>query len=233
MDLNGQTHIITGAAGAIGRVVAEVFIAAGARVVLVDRDEAAVMRVADELDAAAAFGVDLTDFQQAQTMAEEAVIRVGAVTGLINVAGGFKMVDLVDTTPDDYDHMLDINLRTLYNTTRAVLPLLVEQGHGFVAGFSAGPGFERGSGSIALYSAAKAGVSALLQGLADEVRPQGIGVSVVYPMGVVDTPANRKAMPDADPATWIDPRSIGDALVFAAHAALHRAVIELPIYPPQ
>ena len=233
MTLRDQTYYITGGAGAIGRVVAMSFIEAGAKVVLIDRDEHATQQVAATLGGGAiGLAGDLTDAEATLKLIEDAVVRSGRPSGIVNIAGGFQVRNVAETLPADYDAMFDINLRTLYNTTRAVLPLFKTQGNGFIGGVSAAPGFERGAPGMALYSAAKAGVATFLQSLAAEVRAQGIGVSVIYPMGAVDTPANRKAMPKVDPADWIDPRDLGRAFVFAATMAPRRAIVELPIYPP-
>lgn len=233
MSLQNQTYAITGGAGAIGRVVAATFIEAGAQVVLLDRDERIVQQAAADLGGGViGLAADLGNFEATQAAIENVVVRAGALTGVINIAGGFAYAPVVDTLPPDYDAMLDINLRTLYNTSRAALPLLLEQGFGLIAGVSAAPGLERGVANMALYGAAKAGVAAFLQALAGEVKSKGIGVSIIYPMGAVDTPGNRKTMPNVDPKTWIDPRDLGAALVFAAELAPRRAILELPVYPP-
>lgn len=233
MSLSKQTYVITGGAGAIGRVVAACFMQAGAQVVLLDQAEQSLQHAAKELgNSVMVLAADLTQFESAQNAINRIVVQTGVINGIIHAAGAFAARPIIDTLPADYDAMLNINLRTLYNGTRTVLPLLLKQGFGFIAGISAGPGWERGLANMALYSAAKAAVAAFLQALAAEVKSKGIGVSIIYPMGAVDTPSNRKAMPQVDPQTWIDPADIGAALVFAAELAPRRAILELPVYPP-
>jgi NADP-dependent 3-hydroxy acid dehydrogenase YdfG len=128
--------------------------------------------------------------------------------------------------------MLDLNLRTLFTASRAVLPHFVNRGAGFLAGFSASPAWMRsGGGGMSLYAAAKGAVTAYLHAVDDEFGARGIRTAIVYPLGVVDTPANRRAMPDADPSAWIDPAEIAAALLFAATRGPHGKLTELPISP--
>ena len=86
---------------------------------------------------------------------------------------------------------------------------------------------------MALYAAAKAAVATYLRSLDAELGGTEIRVTVVYPMGTVDTPANRKSMPEADPMSWINPDEIGEALVYAASRSPQGRVLELPIFPPR
>jgi NADP-dependent 3-hydroxy acid dehydrogenase YdfG len=165
-------------------------------------------------------------------MVAEAQDRLGGVDGLIHTTGGFAIAAAVDNDSGLYQRLFDLNVRTLVVTTAAVLPVLLEQGHGFLAGFSAAPGWNRSSGAgMSIYAAAKAGVAAFLHAMQDEVGPQGVTSAVVYPMGVVDTHANRKAMPDADRSTWIDPTEVARAILFAAVSGPRGRLTELPIFP--
>jgi NAD(P)-dependent dehydrogenase (short-subunit alcohol dehydrogenase family) len=117
-------------------------------------------------------------------------------------------------------------------TAGAVLPVFLEQGRGFVAAFSAAPAWHRSGGAgMSAYAAAKAAVAAYLHAVQAEAGEHGVSTTVVYPMGVVDTPGNRQAMPDADRSSWIDPLVIGQALLLAAATGAGGRIGDLPIFP--
>ncbi len=225
-----RVFIVTGGGGAIAGAVAHVLRAAGARLVLADRGGASLHERAAGLDALP-LTVDLGSFHDAVRMVSETVEHYGEVYGLIHTVGGFAMAPAADTEPDLFQRMLGLNAHTLFNAARAVLPHLVDRGAGFVGGFSAGPVWEHGGGGMTAYAAAKGAVAAYLRALHQEVANQGIGVAVVYPLAAVDTPRNRRDMPDADPAGWIDPRAIAEALLFAALRGPRGRLLELPISP--
>ncbi len=226
-----QVFIVTGGAGAVAGPVASAFTNAGARVVLADLTEDRLREQAAALSCD--FQVaDLTNQDVADDMVRAVVEQHGRLDGVIAVAGGFDYAFVADTNLDQFDRLININLRTTFVTVRAVLPVLQKQGHGFVAGFSAGPGFTRGASGMAIYSAAKSGVASFLQALDEEVHGDGVRVSIIYPMGVVDTPANRVVMPDEDPSRWISPEALGHVVVFSAAQSRGARLLELPVYPP-
>ena len=225
------TYIITGGAGAIAGHVARTFHEAGARIALVDIDEDHLTERAREFDARA-LTADLTNLDATQRMVQQAIEKLGDIDGLIHTTGGFAMAPAHESEPDLYDRMFDLNVRTLFNVSRAVLPHFVDRGAGLLAGFSAAPGWHRsGGGGMSLYAAAKGAVAAYLHAVDDELGPRGIRTAVVYPMGVVDTPANRSNMPDADSADWIDPDEIAAALLFAATRGPRGKLSEFPVFP--
>lgn len=231
-DLKGRVYVITGGSGAIAGAVAQAFAAAGARLALADVREQLLQERAQSLGALA-LGADLTDPGAAEAMVEQVTERLGRIDGLIHTVGGFAAGKVHEVDPGQYDRMFDLNVRTLFCAVRAVLPKLLARGEGFVAGFAAGPAW-RGSGpGAALYAAAKSAVATFLRSLDAELSGTRIQVLIVYPMGVVDTPANRRAMPEGDPAGWIDPAAIADALVFAVTRGPRGRLVELPIHPPR
>ena len=230
LDCNG-TYIITGGAGAIAGPVAKAFRDAGARLALVDLHRERVEQRAAEVGALA-LAADLTRAEDVERVADTAISELGAIDGLIHTTGVFAMAPAAETDTRHYDHMLDLNLRTLVNTSRAFLPHFLERGAGFLAAFSAAPAWNRrGGGGMSIYAAAKAAVAAYLRAVDDELGAKGIRTAVVYPMGAVDTPANRASMPDVDPSTWIDPVEIAQAILFAATRGKRGRVEEMAIYP--
>ncbi len=224
-------YLITGAGGGIAGSIISTFAEAGGRLALADilLDE---VRQRAEAHGAVALEADLTDPEATTMMVREARDRLGGLDGLIHTTGGFAMAPADELDVGLYEKMFDLNVRSLVITAGAVLPVLLEDGGGFVAAFSAGPAWHRsGGGGMSVYAAAKAAVQAYLHAVEDELSSQGISTAVVYPMGVVDTPGNRNAMPDADREQWIDPAEIARALLTAAVSGPRGRLRELPIFP--
>jgi len=225
----GGVFIVTGGAGALADAIAGVFRAAGARLVLVDRVAERLREQAARHDAVPLVA-DLTDPAEAIAMVAETEEEVGPIAGLIHTAGGFAMARADTAGRELYERMFDVNMRTLAVVTEAVLPRMLERRAGFLAGISSNVVWEGAGGArMALYAAAKAAVAFYLRSVEREVRAAGIRVAVVYPLTAIDTPANRRDMPDADPEGWIDPVAIGEALLFAATRGPRGRLSELPI----
>lgn len=223
--------IITGAGGGIAESIVATFAAAGARLALVDigldrlRDRALQHN-------ALAFEADLTDPATVGAVVSAAVEQLGGLDGVIHTTGGFAMAPADEPDLALYQRMFDLNVRTLVVTAQAVLPLFRKQGHGFLAAFSAAPGWHRSGGAgMSLYAAAKAAVASYLHAVQDELGQDGVTTAVVYPMGVVDTPGNRHHMPAADRAGWIDPQEIAQSLLFAATRGRRGRLTDLPVFP--
>jgi NAD(P)-dependent dehydrogenase (short-subunit alcohol dehydrogenase family) len=220
--------VITGAAGNLGRAVARAFAAAGDKLVLVDR----------RLDAlAAAFGeagdtrlyaaVNLLDAGEANALAKAAQERFGRIDALCNIAGGFRMGEPVHATSDEnWDFLMDLNARTVLHMARAVVPHMLARGSGKivnVAAFAA----QKGAANMGAYTASKALVIRLTEAMAAELRAKGINVNCVMPT-IIDTPENRKSMPDADPRQWVAPEDLANVIEFLASPrarAIHGAAI--------
>jgi NAD(P)-dependent dehydrogenase (short-subunit alcohol dehydrogenase family) len=221
--LTDQVFIVTGAAGQIAGSINAALLEAGAKLHLVDRRTV-------ETPAGETTVADLNSLSGAQAMVQSALERFGRINGVIHTVGGFQAEAALAFKPETFDAMFNTNVRTLVNVSSAALPELVKTG-GFLGGISAGQA-ARGSGSgAALYTAAKGAVALYLKSLAAEVK--GIRAGVVYPMGTVDTPGNRKSMPQSDPKTWIDPAEIAQTFVFMASRGSGGRVLEIQVHPPQ
>lgn len=217
MTANARTVLITGAAGHLGRAVAAAY--AGANRVLLGRTRASL---------AAAFGAedettmhaacDLLDAAQVQASVDAALARYGRIDVLCNLAGGFRMGEAVHETGDaTWNDLLDLNARTLLHTARAVVPAMLRQQSGRivnVAAFAAA----RGQARMGAYCVAKDAVVRLTEAMAAELRGHGINVNAVLPT-VLDTPDNRAAMPEADPARWVAPADLAAVIAFLASDA--------------
>ena len=209
------TIAITGAAGAIGSTTAQVFADAGWTLALLDygaENRAALEEAHPDAHVAAA---DLTDSDAAQEAFDALADAAGGLDAVLSIAGGFAMQAAHEATDADYARMMDLNVRTLVNTARAALPHLAANDHSFFLGVSA-PGGVNGQAQAALYAASKGAVAAYVKSLGAEYAADGLRTSVLYPMGIVDTPANRNAMPDGDPSTWIAPQELADTMLHLA-----------------
>jgi NAD(P)-dependent dehydrogenase (short-subunit alcohol dehydrogenase family) len=133
---------------------------------------------------------------------------------LVTLVGGFAMGDLLHTDRALWDSMLALNLTTAYVAARAVLPSMLAAGGGRIVAVGSRAVVPPAGGFLA-YTVAKAGVHALVQALAAETRGRGVTVNAVLP-STMDTPANRAAMPDADPKTWVPVEAVADAIAYLA-----------------
>ena len=231
MTLAGKFFIITGAGGAISSAINRAFHDAGAQLALADRPGNAE-RARDQLSTGLAVAVDLTSLEGAQNMVAATLAHYGRIDGLIHTVGGFGTGKILEFKPDDFTRMFDVNLKTLVFAVAAILPEVLKQ-DGFIGGISAAQ-VARGSGAgAALYTAAKGAVALYLKSLDAELKGSSAKAGVLYPMGAVDTPANRRDMPDADPNTWIDPAEIAAAFVYMASRSARGRVLEMQVFPPR
>ena len=213
---------ITGGFGTLGRAVGDAFAADGWKVALLDRasaPDASAQEGQEGQDRQWRLGgVDLTDLGRARTAMFSVVERFGSLNALINVAGGFRWETLADSDLDAWDLMYQMNVRTAATASRAALDLIsTEPQGGRIVNISAGAALRAGTG-MGAYAASKAGVLRLTEALADELKDRGITVNAILP-GTIDTPQNRKDMPDADFSRWVQPADIAAVILFLASQA--------------
>ena len=232
-EFDGKVVMVTGAAGNLGAALAARFAALGSRLALLDRSAERLERARDELDLPSSTVLlpsDLTAADSVAAAVEKAVTKLGGIDVLANIAGGFTMGPPLYETPDsDWDLMMELNVRSVFNTCRAVIPHMLRQGSGRIVNVSARAALE-GKARMGPYCASKAAVPTLTESLAAEHRLDGINVNCILP-GTVDTPQNRAAMPDADFSRWVPPAALADVVVFLASEA-SRAVTgaAIPVY---
>lgn len=219
MSIDNRTVMVTGAAGNLGRAVAESFAAGGANLVLLGRDVAQLEAAFGEAGATRLFvAVDLLESAQVAAAVRSAVARFERIDVLCNLAGGFRMGQPVYKTSDDtWDFLDDLNTRTLRNMVQAVVPHMLERGGGKivnVGAFSA----QRGAANMGAYCAAKSSVIRLTEAMAAELREKNINVNCVLPT-IIDTPQNRADMPKADPSRWVAPEDLAAVIAFLASDA--------------
>jgi len=232
-SFEGKIAIVTGAAGNLGRAVCQAFSDAGAGVAMVDRNQAALDAARAALthgSESAIFAADLIDPQSVADMVERVAAHFGRIDILANVAGGFTMGPALHETEDrDWDFMMDLNARTVFNTCRAVVPYRLGGGGGKIISISARAAAQ-GKGHMAPYCASKAAVITLTESLAAEHRDNGINVNCILP-GTIDTPQNREAMPNEDHSRWVPPAALADVILFlASDAARCVTGTAIPVY---
>lgn len=210
MGLDGKVFVVTGASGALGQAVTAALLDAGARVAVTGRRAAGVTRLlaqvgaGDRIDGRA---VDLTDETAVVAFVSWVAERFGGIDGLVAAAGGFAGGTPVhETAFSVWSDQLSINLTTAFLSAKAVVPHLIRRGGGSIVMVGSRPAL-RGAPGIAAYAVAKSGVLRLTEAMAEELKDQAITVNAVLP-SVIDTPANRAAMPDADPSPWVKPAEI-------------------------
>jgi NAD(P)-dependent dehydrogenase (short-subunit alcohol dehydrogenase family) len=227
-DFSGRTAVITGAAGNLGRAVASAFAERGANLVLIDLEQEALAKVfgaAGEQRLLAA--ANLLDAAQVEAAVQRAIERFGRIDVLANLAGGFRMGEPVHAMArDTLDFLLDLNVRTMLAMSQAVVPRMLAAGGGRIVNVGACAAL-KGAAKMGAYVAAKSAVIRLTETMAAELRDKHINVNCVLPT-IIDTPENRAAMPDADPARWVAPADLASVIAFLASdaaRAIHGAAV--------
>jgi len=219
--------LVTGAYGALGRVVARTLATQGHRLALIDAAPKVPAELADEFAPHLMLSaVDLTRPDAARAAVDATIAHHGAVEGLVTIAGGFRWETIADGDPASWDLMFAINVKTALHACQAVLPSMLAAGSGCIVNVGAAAAARAGLG-MGAYAAAKSGVLRLTEALAEEVKDRGIRVNAVLP-SIIDTPANRREMPDADASRWVAPEALAEVVAYLlsdAARAIHGAGI--------
>ena len=201
--------LVTGAAGVLGQAVIATLVARGEAVVAVDL--APMIPSAGQRRSVG--GIDLADATAGAALIAQltGTSGAGSLTGLVNVAGGFLWETVSEGGWASWERMYRINVQTAFEATRLALPAL-RTSRGAIVNVSAAATARAGAG-MGAYAAAKSAVSRLTEALAAEELTNGVRVNAVMP-SVIDTPANRRDMPDADPSRWVTPSEIAEVVAF-------------------
>lgn len=234
MDVQDKVAIITGAAGALGSVVARRFAKQGAKLALVDYDSDRLLETCgplrDEYGAVLFGNTDLTRPDSIQKLIGLVLEQFERVDVLVNIAGGWRGGTPVhETKPETFDFLMNLNAKSVFLMAGAVAPQMIEQGSGKIVSIAASAGLKARSGNGA-YAASKAAVIRITEALSAELKNDGINVNCVLP-STIDTEANREMMPNADFEKWVTPEALADVLLFLssdASRAIHGAAI--PVY---
>ena len=201
--------LVTGAAGVLGQAVIATLVARGEAVVAVDL--APMIPSAGQRRSVG--GIDLADATAGAALIAQltGTSGAGSLTGLVNVAGGFLWETVSEGGWASWERMYRINVQTAFEASRLALPAL-RTSRGAIVNVSAAATARAGAG-MGAYTAAKSAVSRLTEALAAEELANGVRVNAVMP-SVIDTPANRRDMPDADPRRWVTPNEIAEVVAF-------------------
>ncbi|HEX2363847.1 MAG TPA: 3-oxoacyl-ACP reductase FabG [Bradyrhizobium sp.] len=206
--MNGKVIVITGALGALGKVVAETAVKRGARVAGIDHAPSQAAATPERIELR---GVDLSDAAQAKQAIDAAAAHFGKIDALINIAGGFTFETVAEGDIKSWQRMYALNVLTALNTSRAAIPHLQASSAGRIVNIGAMGALQAGSG-MGPYAASKAGVHRLTEALAAEHKGR-ITVNAVLP-STIDTAANRSSMPKADFSKWVTPQELADVILF-------------------
>jgi NAD(P)-dependent dehydrogenase (short-subunit alcohol dehydrogenase family) len=209
----GKVVVVTGASGALGKVVAAAALGQGARVAGIDHAKSQTDVGDKRIELG---GVDLTDVAQAKQAMATVVGHFGKIDALINIAGGFAFETVADGDSTTWHRMYALNVLTALNASRSAIPHLATSGAGRIINVGAMGALQAGSG-MGAYAASKAGVHRLTEALATEWKGK-ITVNAVLP-SIIDTAANRASMPNADFAKWVRPEELANVILFLASDA--------------
>ncbi|HET7274196.1 MAG TPA: SDR family oxidoreductase [Longimicrobiaceae bacterium] len=219
--MTNKVVLVTGGAGNLGRAVTRAFLEADSRVAVplhkTDKPDALDQLQSEFPDRLHTFALDLTTERGAEQAVRQTVEwggRVDAVAHLIgSYIGGAR---IGDTALAAWDRMMELNLKSAFLTARFAVPRMVQDGGGSIVFVSSRAAVRERAGHAA-YAISKAGLLTLVEALAEEYGDEGVRANAVLP-GTVDTEANRRAMPDADPTLWTTPDEIASVIVFLSSA---------------
>ncbi len=217
MDFSDLHIIVTGGTGALGSAVTKQLLEAGAKVSIpcYDKSELDDFEPKNHDKVFIKTGVDLTDESATRIFYKDAVENSGPLWASVHIAGGFGMGSIENSSKDDFMKQINLNLVTCYNSCRNAITLMKESGKGGrIVNIASRPALEPRQGAgMSAYTTSKAGVAALSQALAAEVASDNILINAIAP-SIIDTPANRNSMPDADYSDWPKPTEIASQIAY-------------------
>jgi len=233
IDFSGKVVLVAGGTGGLGRSVSLAFLEEGATVIATYRREEEFVALKSSAANAAAlegYRVDVTHEVAVADLIGNILAKHSHLDAVVNTIGGYAGgIKLWDMETKVLDSMLNLNLRSGFNLARAVLPALLKQGHGSIVNVAAKAAVDHGAGAAA-YAASKAAAVALMDSLAADAKGTGVRVNSILP-SIIDTPANRQAMPNADFATWPKPEDLARVILFLC-SDLSRTIhgVSIPVY---
>ncbi|EUJ86917.1 SDR family oxidoreductase [Staphylococcus aureus] len=227
--LTDKIAVVTGAGSGIGEAIATLLHEEGAKVVLAGRNKDKLQNVANQLaqDSVKVVPTDVTNKEEVDELMKIAQQTFGGLDIVINSAGQMLSSKITDYQVDEWDSMIDVNIKGTLYTAQAALPTMLEQSSGHLINIASISGFEVTKSST-IYSATKAAVHTITQGLEKELAKTGVKVISISP-GMVDTaitaaynPSDRKKL---------DPQDIAEAVLYALTQPKHVNVNEITVRP--
>jgi NAD(P)-dependent dehydrogenase (short-subunit alcohol dehydrogenase family) len=213
--ITGKIALVTGANGGLGRHVTQAFLDAGATVVGVSRK----IQASDfNSPSFTALPAEISTAAGSQRVVDSVVARFGTLDVLAHTVGGFSFGGPIAKTDDaTFQRMLEMNLNSTFYLLRAAIPIMRKTGNGRIIAIGSRAALEPAAG-VGVYSASKAAMVSLIRTAALENKDVGITANVILP-GTIDTPANRKEMPNADVSKWVQASAIAELIVWLASDA--------------
>jgi NAD(P)-dependent dehydrogenase (short-subunit alcohol dehydrogenase family) len=226
--------LVAGGTGGLGRAITLAFLAEGAKTMVTYRKDAELAALRDAAGSSAELlnghALDVTDEAAVRNAVADVVERHGRLDVLVNAVGGYAGgIKLWDLETKTFDQMLSLNLRSGYALARAAVIPMLKQRSGAIVNVAAKAAVDHGAGASA-YAASKAAAVAMMDSLAGDLHGTGVRVNSILP-SIIDTEANRKAMPGADFAAWPKPEDIARVVLFLASdlaTVVHGAAV--PVY---
>ncbi len=233
MRFSGKVVLIAGGTGGLGRAVSLSFLDEGATVIVTyrDQEEFAALKTAAGADRPLhGYAVDVTDESAVGQFIDQTVATHGRLDAVVNTVGGYAGgAKLWEVDMKVFDRMMALNLRAGLLLSRAAIPSMLKAGRGVFINVASKAALEHAAGNAA-YAASKAAAVAMIDSLAEELKGTGVRANSILP-SIIDTEANRKAMPGADFAKWPKPQDIAQVILFLCSDAakvIHGAAI--PVY---
>lgn len=234
LSFSDKVVLVAGGTGGLGKAVSLAFLAEGARTFVTYRSEPELAALRRDAAAQSSLlegrAVDVTDEGSVGGLVDEIIARQGRLDAMVNTvggyAGGIKLWNLQNST---FDRMLELNLRAGFVLSRAAVGSMLKQGYGAIVNVAAKAAIDHGGGAAA-YAASKAAAVAMMDSLAEDLKGTGVRVNSILP-SIIDTEANRRAMPDADFSKWPKPEDLARVVLFLASDAarvIHGAAV--PVY---
>jgi NAD(P)-dependent dehydrogenase (short-subunit alcohol dehydrogenase family) len=233
----GKTVLVAGGTGGLGQAVTMAFLEESAKVVVTYRRQEEFIRLDKAASASAANGsslqghpLDVTDEAAVHRLTDAIISSRGRLDVLVNAVGGYVGgVSLWETDPKVFEQMLSLNLRSGYVLCRVVVPVMLKQRSGAIVNVASRTAVDHAAGASA-YAASKAAAVAMIDSLAADLKGTGVRANSVLP-SIIDTEANRKAMPGADFSKWPKPGDIARVILFLSSdesRLIHGAAV--PVY---
>lgn len=234
MSLNGEVAIVTGGTGALGRVVVKTLLDHGAYVHATYRSAGRKeeLDLAEHIDRLTPHQTNVTDEFSVQSLIQEVTKKHGRIDILVNTVGGYLGgAEVANAKADDWDSMMNVNLKSTFLCCKAVLPFMVQQNYGRIVNVAARPAVEkRFRVKNCAYAISKAGVVILTEIIAEEAKKYDINANCILP-STMDTPANRRNMPEADFRKWVTPEDVANVILFlAGHESKAISGAAIPVY---
>ena len=215
MENSARTAIITGGTGALGSVVIQKFALRGVNLALPVREASSLDYIARSYPANKLYVavIDLEDESSVASLVRQAVGKFGRIDHLVNIVGGYAGGSPIDkVTLEEWERMMDVNLRTAFLACRAVLPVMRQHAYGRIVNIAAMPALMSGARK-GPYAISKRAVISLTETIADETKGTGITANALAP-SIILTEANKQSMPDADFSKWVTPEEIADLILY-------------------